>query len=78
MKKEYILMELLSINKLIDELLTNNKDSKFFNIDTNIEVNINKIYLDNENQLSNFKGNILLKNQKIVGKLNGNFSKIKN
>ena len=79
MKKEYILNGTsFNANKLIDELLTNNKDSKFFNIDTNIEVNINKIYLDNENQLSNFKGNILLKNQKIVeAKLNGNFSKNK-
>ena len=66
-------------NKLIDLLLSNNKDSDFFNIDTNIEINIDKVRLDNENELFNFNGDIFLKNKKIVeAKLDGNFSNNKN
>jgi hypothetical protein len=66
-------------NKLIDELLLNNKNSKFINIDSNIEINIDKVLLDNENDLFNLKGNLFFKDKEIIeAKLNGNFFKNKN
>ena len=79
-KNKYILNgSSFNANKFIDELISNNKNSIFFNIDTNIEVNIDKINLDNENDLSNFKGNILLRNKEIIeANLNGNFLDNKN
>ncbi len=62
-------------NKLIDDLLFNDSNSNFFNIDTEINVNIEKIRLDNEYDLSNFNGDInFKKNQIIKADLIGDFS----
>ena len=62
-------------NSLIDDLLFEDKNSNFFNIDTRIEVSIDKIFLDNEFDLFNFNGNMFFKNKEIVkANLNGSFS----
>ncbi len=62
-------------NKLIDNLLSNNSDTNFFNIDKDIKINIDKILLDDKNSLFNFNGNIIFKNKNIIkANLDGNFS----
>tara|TARA_B100001175_G_C19499214_1_gene637091 strand:- start:169 stop:2352 length:2184 start_codon:yes stop_codon:yes gene_type:complete len=62
-------------NKLIDNLLFEDNDSNFLNIDTRVNINIDKIYLDNEHDLSNFKGDIFFKNKQITNaNLVGNFT----
>ena len=75
MKNRYILKgSSFNANSLIDELLFDDKDSNFFNIDTRIEVSIDKIFLDNEYDLFNFNGNIFFKNKDIIkANLNGSF-----
>jgi len=74
-KNQYILDgSFLNANKLIDNLLSDNKNSNFFNINTSIKIKIDKILLDNEYDLSNFEGNIFFKDKKIVkANLDGNF-----
>ena len=76
MKNKYVLKgPSFNANSLIDDLLFANQNSNFFNIDTRIEVSIDKIFLDNEYDLFNFNGNIFFKNKEIVkSNLNGNFS----
>ena len=62
-------------NKLIDNLLSDNQDSTFFNINTKIKINIDEILLDAQNNLFDFNGNLSLKNKEIVkANLVGNFS----
>ena len=63
-------------NKLIDDLLFDEKDNpKIFNINSKIAIDIDKIQLDNEHNLSKFIGNITYKNKEIVkANLTGNFS----
>ncbi len=76
MKNKYVLKgPSFNVNSLIDDLLFEDKNSNFFNIDTRIEVSIDKIFLDNEYDLFNFNGNIFFKNKEIVkANLNGSFS----
>ena len=63
-------------NKLIDNLLFDeNENSKIFNINNKIVININKIKLDNEYYLLNFAGDISYQNKEITkANLIGNFS----
>ena len=75
MKNKYILKgPSFNANSLVDDLLFKDQNSNFFNIDTTIEVSIDKIFLDNEYDLFNFNGNIIFKNKEIVkAKLDGSF-----
>ncbi len=62
-------------NKLVDDLLFSDSKSSFFDIDTIIDINIKKIRLDNEYDLSNFIGNINLNKKQITkADLTGDFS----
>ena len=62
-------------NNLINDLLFEDKNSNFFNIDAKIDIDIYKIFLDNEYNLSNLKGDIFFKNKEITkANLYGNFS----
>ena len=63
-------------NKLIDNLLFDeNENSKIFNINNKIVININKIKLDNEYYLLNFAGDISYQNKEVIkANLIGNFS----
>ena len=74
-KNKYILKgPSFNANNLVDDLLFKDQNSNFFNIDTRIEVSIDKIFLDNEYDLFNFNGNIIFKNKEIVkANLNGSF-----
>ena len=76
LKNRYILNgSSFNANKLIDELLSDDKKSNFINIDSNIEINVDKILLDNEYNLLNFNGNLSFKNKEIVkANLDGSFS----
>ena len=76
-KDEYYLNgSYFNANKLIDNLLfEEQKNSKIFNINSKIIININKIQLDNENYMSNFSGEIFYKNKEIIkANLIGSFS----
>ncbi len=53
-------------NNLIDDLLSDDQKSNFFNINKRINININKIRLDKEYDLSNFTGNLFFKENEIV------------
>ena len=62
-------------NNLVNDLLFEDKNSNFFNIDAKIDIDIYKIFLDNEYNLSNLKGDIFIKNKEITkANLYGNFS----
>jgi len=63
-------------NKLIDDLLfEEKKNSKIFNINSNIAVDIEKIKLDNKYNLSSLVGDMTFKNNEIVKtNLTGNFA----
>ena len=75
-KNEYLLKgSFFNANKLIDDLLFSDKNFNLFNIDTIIKVNIKKIRLDNEYDLSNFIGDIYFKKKQIIkADLIGDFS----
>ncbi len=75
-KNQYVLNgSFFNANKLIDNLLSDNRNSAFFNINTKIEINIDEILLDNQNNLYDFNGSISLKNKEIANaNLVGNFS----
>ena len=62
-------------NKLIDDLLfEEKKNSKIFNINSNVAVDIEKIKLDNKYNLSSVVGDITFKNNEILKtNLTGNF-----
>ena len=60
---------------MVNDLLFEDKNSNFFNIDAKINIDIYKIFLDNENNLSNLKGDIFFKNKEITkANLYGKFS----
>ena len=62
-------------NNLINDLLFEDKNSNLFNIDAKIDIDIYKIFLDNEYNLSNLKGDIFFKKKEITkANLYGNFS----
>ena len=63
-------------NKLIDDLLfEEKKNSKIFNINSNVAVDIEKIKLDNKYNLSSLDGDMTFKNNEIVKtNLTGNFA----
>ena len=62
-------------NNLIQMLLdSDHNQSNIFDIDNKININIDKIYLDKENNLKNFSGNLLVKNNEIFeADLKGDF-----
>jgi hypothetical protein len=67
-------------NKIIDNIISSdqkNEISKILNIEnTNIKININKVYLDPDNYVNDFTGEIILKKNKIHSlNLNSLFSK---
>ena len=78
-KNRYILKgSSFNANSFIDDLLFDDKNYNIFNIDTKIEISIDKIFLDKEYDLFNFNGIIFFKNKEIVkANLNGNFPKNK-
>ena len=54
------------MNNLIENLLSSNeKDTNIFNIDSNLEINIDKLLLDSEYYLKNFSGIISFNNKEI-------------
>ena len=63
--------------KLIDNLLFGEDEFKrIFNIDSNIEIDIEKIFLDSEHYITNFSGKMVIKDKEILkADLIGNFSK---
>ena len=63
--------------KLIDNLLFGEDEFKrIFNIDSNIKIDIEKIFLDSENYITNFSGKMVIKDKEILkADLSGNFSK---
>ena len=63
--------------KLIDNLLFGEDEFKrIFNIDSNIKIDIEKIFLDSENYITNFSGKMVIKDKEILkADLIGNFSK---
>ena len=79
-KNKYILTgSSFNANKIIDKLLSDDKNSNFFNIDNKIEINIKRVLLDSEYYLSDFNGEIFFINKEIVkANLDGNFSDKKN
>ena len=61
-------------NSLVDDMISDDKRSNIFNINSKINIDIDKIYLDKEYELSNFNGDIFFKKKKIFkAKLVGNF-----
>ncbi len=78
-KKQHILKgTFFNANKLIDNLLSDNANANFLNINSKIKINIDEVRLDNQNNLFDFNGNISLKNKEIVkANLDGNFSNSK-
>jgi len=72
----YLKGAFFNANRLIDNLLLDDdKNSKFFNINSKIFVDINEIQLDNENLLSNFVGEIFYKDKETIkANLTGDFS----
>ena len=79
-KKKYFLTgSSFNADNLIEDLLSdNNKDAKIIDINTNLKIDVKKIFLDSEYYLSNFKGDILIKNKEIYkADLIGSFSKNK-
>ncbi len=74
-KNEYFLDgSSFNANKLIDNLLDGDDNSNKLKINTKININIDKIYLDNKYNLSNFIGSIFFKNDELIkANLNGSF-----
>ena len=70
----YLTGSLFNANNLIDNLLSDNEEN-YLNINSKINIDINKILLDNEHYLQNFFGNIETKNKEVFkANLTGNFS----
>ncbi len=78
-KNKYILNgPSFNANSLINNLLFEDTNSNFFRINTKIEIDIDKIFLDNEYNLFDLEGDIVFKDKEISkANLNGNFSKDK-
>ena len=70
----YLIGSLFNANNLIDNLLSDDESSNFLDMDSKVNVNIDKILLDNEHYVLDFSGDILFKNKEILyAKLNGDF-----
>ena len=79
-KKKYFLTgSSFNADNLIEDLLSDDdKDTKITDINSNLKIDVKKIFLDSEYYLSNFKGDILIKNKEIYkADLIGSFSKNK-
>ena len=78
--KFYILKgDYLNAEKLIKNILLEDKNKLDLNSDLKVEINIDKVRLDEEFVLNDLSGNLNFKNQKLFdGYLNGNFSNNKN
>ncbi len=79
-KKKYFLTgSSFNAENLIEDLLSDDdEDSKIININSNLKIDVKKIFLDSEYYISNFKGDILIKNKEIYkADLIGSFSKNK-
>jgi len=79
-KKKYFLTgSSFNADNLIEDLLSDDdKDTKIIDINSNLKIDVKKIFLDSEYYLSNFKGDILIKNKEIYkADLIGSFSKNK-
>ena len=65
--------------KLVDNLLTNNKDnnSKLFQNDFKISINLKEVHLDNLNLISDLSGNLNIKNNEIyAANISGDFDNV--
>ena len=79
-KKKYFLTgSSFNADNLIEDLLSDDdKDTKIIDINSHLKIDVKKIFLDSEYYLSNFKGDILIKNKEIYkADLIGSFSKNK-
>ncbi|WP_440916613.1 hypothetical protein [Candidatus Pelagibacter sp.] len=79
-KKNYFLTgSSFNADNLIEDLLSDdNEDTKIIDFNSNLKIDVKKIFLDSEYYLSNFKGDILIKNKEIYkADLIGSFSKSK-
>ena len=79
-KKKYFLTgSSFNADNFIEDLLSNDdKGSKIIDINSNLEIDIEKIFLDSEYYLRDFKGDISIKNSEIQkANLIGSFSKNK-
>ena len=79
-KKKYFLTgSSFNADNLVEDLLSDDdKDTKIIDINSNLKIDVKKIFLDSEYYLSNFKGDILIKNKEIYkADLIGSFSKNK-
>ena len=79
-KKKYFLTgSSFNADNIIENLLSDDdKDTKIIDINSNLKIDVKKIFLDSEYYLSNFKGDILIKNKEIhKADLIGSFSKNK-
>ena len=79
-KKKYFLTgSSFNADNLIEDLLSDDdKDTKIIDINGSLKIDVKKIFLDSEYYLSNFKGDILIKNKEIhKADLIGSFSKNK-
>ena len=78
-KKYYLTGSSFNADKFIEKLLSNDDEgSKIIDINSNLEIDIKKIFLDREYYLTDFKGDISIKNNEIQkANLIGSFSKNK-
>ncbi len=79
-KKKYFLTgSSFNADNLIEDLLSDDdKDTKIIDINSNLEIDIEKIFLDSEYYLRDFKGDVSIKNSEIYkADLIGSFSKNK-
>ena len=76
MKNKYILNgSSFNANNLINDLLFKDRNPNFLKIDTKIDIDIEKLFLDKEYNLFNLKGDIDFKKKEVVkANINGNFS----
>ena len=75
-KNKYLLNgSSFNANNLINDLLFEDRNSNFLKIDAKIDIDIKKLFLDEEYNLLNVKGDIDFKKKEVVkANLNGNFS----
>ena len=74
-KKKYFLSgDYFNSDNLIQDILFSDAETNYFSKDFKIELNINRVRLDNEFQLNNLEGNLYFKNKKLFdGNLIGYF-----
>ncbi|WP_440670159.1 hypothetical protein [Candidatus Pelagibacter sp. HIMB1483] len=71
----HLIGSVLNANNLIDKILSENDKDSYININSKINIDIDKILLDSEHYLQNFSGYLIIKNKEIFkADLNGNFS----